>query len=243
MKKVTFTLIAASLALSASAQLSTYNYADAAGQLSGSVVIKIDTVHRVQVNGGGLPNFAPGNNVTWDMSGVLYNVEKDYLDYDTSAVVAFPSAEYTNNFKYRLTQLLSYESNLKFAIMPASITSYGEHIDLQTFPLGIITGNNGDELDIITQDITYTTPIVTMPFPCVSGTTNWNTTTSYSTDMLLTYQAQGYNDQPIEKVSHISRIDSAVGYGEILAMRIDGTLGEPREVIQIKTITELEDSF
>jgi hypothetical protein len=243
MKKLTFTLFSALTVLSASAQLSTYTWNDAPGQAPGSTVIKIDTVSRVQINGGGLPNFAPGNNVTWDMTNVLYEVGADHFDYDTTTLGAFPGATYQNNFDYNLTTTLTYETNVQFAITPTGIQSFGEHIEQQTYPIGIITGNNNDELVLPTQDVVYDNPVMTLPFNCISGVTNWNTNVTYTTDMLLTYTAEGFINQLVNKVTHASRMDSAVGYGEIVALRLDGAQGEPVEVIQIKNYTNIVDSY
>jgi len=245
MKKLTFTLLSACLALSASAQLSTYNYANAAGQSSGSSVIKSDTINSVQPNGGGIPSFAPAMNATWNLAGAQYQVDLSYRQYDTSTVALFNPAEYSNRVTYKLTPQLNYVSHLKFAITPAGMIGYGEHIDQQTYPIGLLTGNQNDILVINTQDVLYSTPVTFMPYPAVAGTTTWNTNLmTYNTNMTLTYTAEGYMAAPIVRKSRVTRTEEAVGYGT-MKIKIPGTMmpGVPIQVIQVKSIMVTQDSF
>lgn len=244
MKKLTFTLLSACFALSASAQLSTYNYAHAAGQSSGSVVIKTDTINSVQINGGGIPSFTPAMNAAWNLAGAQYQVDMSYRKYDTSTVALFAPAEYSNKITYKLTPQLNYVSNLKFAITPAGTISYGEHIDQQTYPINLFTGNPNDILVMNTQDILYSAPVTNMPYPCVAGTTTWNPLMTYTTNMTLTYAFEGYFNEAIFRRSHVVRNDEAVGYGT-MKIKIPGTQMPSLliPVIQVKSTMITQDSF
>ncbi len=245
MKKLTFTLLSAFLTLSTSAQLSTYNYSHAAGQFSGSTVIKSDTIRSIQPFGGGIPNLAPAMNATWDLADALYQVDLSYRKYEASPAGIFSPAQYSNRVTYKLTPQLNYVSNLKFNISSSGMIGYGEHIDQQTYPIGIITGNSSDILVINTQDILYSAPVTFMPYPCVAGTTTWNTNQmTYNTNMTLTYASAGYVADPIVRKSRVTRTEDAVGYGTMVIM-IPGTLTPsiPIPVIQVRSIMVTQDSF
>lgn len=242
MKKVIFTLFSAAMSLSASAQLLiTYN--NAAGQHPGTVVIKTDNIHSVKKNGGGLPNFDPANNMHWDMSNVQYNTQMNTITYDTCTNLFFSPAKHSSEITYSNTGFLPYVTHLQFEIRSTGMFAYGEHLDRQAFPLGFITGDMGDSLVILNQDIDYSANITNIPYPAAAGITFWSNNFHYNTNLELTYLAQGYNQSPITKVSHVTSLDSAIGWGTISGLHPDNTQGGEVDVLQVKNITTVVDSF
>jgi hypothetical protein len=242
MKKIVTTLFCGVLSLSAFAQLQ-LNYNNAAGNHPGSVVIKTDMVNRVNIQGGGLPNFDPANNMHWDMSAVAYNTPVDYIGYDTNTSVVFIPSNYTGTVLYNLTPLIPYVTHPKFEIRTTDMRTYGEHLDRQPFPIGFVTGTPTDSLVILNQDVLYSPFVINFPYPTAPNISNWQNSTTTVTNMELTYSSQSYNQTPIYRVTHATRIDSAVGWGTISAIRLDNQPGGEVDVIQIKNIIITQDSF
>lgn len=242
MKKLVTTLCSCVCALSALAQFQ-LNYANAAGQLAGTSVIKTDMINRILPVGGGIPTFVPASNVLWNLNNVTYETAIDYIDYDTSNGGVFAPAEYSSEVVYYLTSLMPYTTHPKFEIKSTGTYTYGEHMDRQAFSIYLVTGGLNDSLVITNQDILYSSPVTNIPYPAIPGTTNWMNTITYTTNELLTYVAQGYNQTPITKVTHATRKDTVVGYGRIVAKRIDNLQGGETDVIMVKEIITTQDSF
>jgi hypothetical protein len=242
MKKIVTTLFCGVLSLSAFAQLQ-LNYNNAAGNLPGTVVIKTDMLNRVNIQGGGLPTFDPANNMHWDMSAVAFNTPVDYIGYDTNTSVVFIPSNYTGTVLYNLTPLIPYVTHPKFEIRTTDMRTYGEHLERQAFPIGFFTGTPTDSLVILNQDVLYSPFLINFPYPTAPNISNWQNSTTTVTNMELTYSSQSYNQTPISRVSHVTRIDSAVGWGTISAIRLDNQPGGEVDVIQIKNIIITQDSF
>lgn len=242
MKKLIFTLYTFSLAVVANAQFQ-LSYYNAAGQYPGSTVIKTDMTHRLDLNGGGIPNLAPVNGSYWDFSSAQYLNTIDYTAYDTNTSVVFIPAEYTGTVVYYLTPFLPYTTQPKFEIRTIGTFTYGEHIDRQAYTLGLFTGDNNDSIVILNQDIMYSSPLTNMPYPAAPGISAWASIFSYNTAMSFTYTAQSYNQAPVTKVSHVVRVDSAAAAGKIRSLRDDNTQGGWIDVLQIMSTTVTQDSF
>jgi hypothetical protein len=242
MRKIIFTLFTFSLAASANAQfqLSWYN---APGQHPGSSVIKTDMTHRVDLNGPGVPALDPVTGTVWDFTNAQFHSTIDYTAYDTSTSLVFIPAEYSGTVVYYLTPFLPYTTHPKFEIRSIGIYTYGEHIDRQAYSLGVFTGDNNDSLVILDQDIIYSGPVQNMPFPSGIAIAPWSSNISYNTAMSFTYTAQSYNQAPVTKVSHVTRTNEAAAAGKVKAMRLDSQVGASVDVLQIKSVTSIQDSF
>jgi len=166
-----------------------------------------DTANTTEVTGT-LPDLSPKTNATWDLTSLVDSYA--YLNIKAAASSsAFPSAKFTIRAYYPFSALQYWFLKMN-AVTPGGIMSYGEEIERQALPIGMLTGDPGDSLVFPQQNIVYSPARTELKYPCTMST-NWTSPSSHSTAFELTIAAYALNKTPGERRSKFTPKYTAVG--------------------------------
>lgn len=197
-----------------------------------------DTLGRLKLNS--LPDLSIKTNATWDLSATVDSGL--FFTYNGAASSsAFPNAKFTISNKY-LFSALNYESLSMKNVAVNGILEYGEHIDRQALPIGALTGDNGDSLVFLTQDITYNPTETELKYPCTMGTT-WTDVNSFVTAFNLTVALYSLNKTPGERRTVRTDKRTVKGWGKMKVKDKNGNTTGYMDVLQMDIERQVKDSF
>lgn len=199
-----------------------------------------DTFNRIKLNT--LPDVSPKANATWDMTLATDSNVYTYNFNKAASSSAFPLATFTISRQYIVTPGMRYDFVAMCDVNTNGIVYMGEHINRQALPLAALTGDTGDSLVFVTQDIMYSMPEYDVKYPCTMGT-KWTDNISFATDFILTVNSAGLNNTPGQrKTRRITNYD-VTGWGK---MRVNDKNGNPTgymDVLAIDRVETVSDSF
>lgn len=229
-----FTLICLiALAITSNAQVHQFTYDTAPKNPTG-----IDTVYGTVPSS--IPTIPDGQWHSWDLSNVLLAGYKYYAEFSTAS--GFTNATHSNKAYVEVAPSVKYETNLMFAIKNDGIKTYGERLTRQAFPLVAQTGDPGDSLVILPQDVTYSEPQVQMPFPC-SMDTAWSSISKSTTNLSVTIASLFLNNAPAERRSINTSSSEVIGWGILNIRRLDNKPSGSKPVLLVKTTINIVDSL
>jgi hypothetical protein len=230
MKKMTFTLLTASVLLSQAA-IAQFNPTASNMPTNASLYGKVDSTLLCDTNSV-YPNLHSATAASWSLSGLVYQTNADvttHLSVPTGS--PFTAAGYRDSLPGSL-------SNQYYSVKSNGIFSYGVHLDGFSMPVGTTAG---DSLKTPTQDIVFATPQKILAFPAPVGTT-WVNIGSANLNSSLTF-SPFYTNAPVMQKAYVTEIDSVTGYGNMSVKTATGGMSSAFPVLQLKRITYTVDSF
>ncbi len=198
-----------------------------------------DTILSTTQPGIALPN--EGANQIWDYStlGVDNTNFRTHTDATTDPV-------FTN-------ALNSFNTNISFQSFTIPVTVYeaidvdgwfieGQAISEISYPLDAITGNTADSLIFPAGNDLFNGRVNPVKFPCTFQT-QWTGLQEERLDLQLTLASAGLSQAPGYKTTVRTENSTVVGYGKLLIPSFTGGPTDTMEVLQIKVISEAQDSF
>ena len=231
-----FTLLCAGLmCTTVNAQMDKFTYDNGPKNPSG-----IDSIYSINLSS--VPAVPDGQWYNWDLSAVVIG---HYLYTVTFAPEStFPGATHSNLAYVDISTGVRYDSKLMLSIDTTGIKTIGERLTRQAFSLN--TGNVQDSIVVLAQDVSYSAPLVRMPYPCTMGT-KWNSTAQSITNISLTYTppapAPPFTNVPGERRSITTSTNEVVGWGDMKIKRLDGKPSGQRHVMLVKNTISTKDSF
>jgi hypothetical protein len=205
------------------------------------VVPPLADYFRQGANASGVPVPKRGIHQKWDYSVLVKNdAYNSSQSYEHASNSMFQNARRQNNFVYVLGGIIAlqetgYESDDK-----NSFSRIGRSLDLQKFPLVMLTGSASDSL-IIDQQYDFDEGNFAMvTYPCAMFS-SWSNDVRVTTQFHLSVAAFGYDHSPGQFVQREKLTRKVVGFGK---MRIPSATGKTpyTDVLMIRSVHTTIDS-
>lgn len=228
MKSLLTLLCSVALATAATAQPYVFTYENGPKNPNG-----IDTMYGTVLNS--VPSVTDGQWQSWDLSATVLAGYRYYSAF--SAVSNFTGATNSNLAYVDISPGVKYQTQFMISIDTTGIKTVGERLARQAFGIG----NPGDSLVVKAQDVTYSSPMVRMPYPCKMGT-KWNSAATAVYDMSITASPL-YNNTPAQRKTMYVSTCEVIGWGDMKIKRTDGRPSGQRPVLEVKMTLSTTDSF
>ena len=193
-------------------------------------VIGTDSL-KVTTAASSFPSLTAAANGSWDLTTVTDSTPVLYayrVSPDTTG------ATFADSNFYSLSTYI-YQGNVQAAITSSAYVEYGVDIDSATFSI------TGGSIFVPIQHSGFTAPHTVINFPATMGS-NWGSTYESDFNYELTY-APVYTNAPASVKSFITETDTVVGWGHMLVKDLAGGSSAWFQVLQVKKITSVTDSF
>lgn len=184
-----------------------------------------------------LPIPAEGEDQIWDYSTLPGS---GYIELSQSYKIPsdpnFPDADAYDTYSVTLGAITTSNNREFFTETPEVIYRSGTHIEDTTFNIGVLTGNQADNLELL-ENVNHFREVY-YEFP-MQYKSSWNTDDRIVTKLLITIAAYGFIDDSVFVVQHVNRHDTIVGWGQLT---LPGGKG-PYNALLIKSQRTSTDSF
>ena len=192
--------------------------------------IGTDSLEATATNPAGVPSLSAATNATWDLSAITDSaLEYAYhVNADTSACQFADSDFYSYSGA-------SYQGHVQASIASGGLIDYGVFIPAATQTI------SGATMNILNQHAVFSSPYTVIQFPATMGN-NWSSNYQSDFNFQVTYSPV-YSNTPGEVKSFITETDTVVGWGHMRVMVVAGSPSLYFDVLQVKTVTTVMDSF
>lgn len=172
-----------------------------------------DTMRAADFTGAGIaiPSFGP--NQIWDYSAITGN-NYNSIWHAPDGNPNFPGASAQINYSPALGPLTLTGSRQYYLNDTDGIYVMGFESANNTYPIGAISGNPSDELEILNTHSSYGKNYPVVKFP-ISYQGKWETQVIGTTEFRLTVAGFGLTAAPGQLKQYVSRTDTVIGWGSL----------------------------